>query len=148
MLYYRSYSSRSIQDKVSPNMSIFTHANPILPVSSIPLSMAFYDKLGFQKIWEDIDYGILRRDAIELHLWRCNDPRIAENSTCRILVTEIDELYEVYNLLNVIHPKFPLGPEPWGTRAFAITDPDGNLVKFAERIQQTIHPAITKRLER
>jgi hypothetical protein len=113
-------------------MSIFTHAVPILPASNIPASMAFYDKLGFQRIWEDIEYGILRRDNIELHLAKCVDPRVAENSTCRFLVSGIEELYEVYSMLNVIHPNYPLQVEAWGAQSFGIQDPDGNLVKFVE----------------
>jgi len=117
-------------------MTIFSKANPLLPVSSIPVAMAFFDKLGFQRIWEDIDYGILRRDEVEIHLWKCLDPRVAENTSCRIHVTGLDELYEVYTILNVVAPNYPIEPEPWGSRAFGILDLDGNLIKFVEAITQ------------
>ena len=113
-------------------MTIFSKANPLLPVTSIPLSMAFYDKLGFQRMWEDIDYGILRRDEVEIHLWKCADPRIPENTSCRIHVTGLEELFEVYTMLNVVAPNFPIAEEPWGGRAFGVFDLDGNLIKFTE----------------
>ncbi len=113
-------------------MTIFSKANPLLPVSSIPLAMTFFDRLGFQRIWEDIEYGILRRDDVEIHLWKCLDPRIAENTSCRIHVTGLDELYEVYTILNVVAPNYPMEQEPWGSRSFGILDLDGNLIKFVE----------------
>jgi len=114
-------------------MSIFTHSIPVLPVSNIRNAMDFYDKLGFRGLGEDIDFGILERDAVEIHLTRCDNPIIAENSTCRILVTGIDELYTLYQMLNVVHPGTQLSEEQWGTRAFGILDPDGNLIQFIEK---------------
>jgi catechol 2,3-dioxygenase-like lactoylglutathione lyase family enzyme len=114
-------------------MSIFTHSIPVLPVKSIPSSMDFYDKLGFRRVWEDFDYGILERDAVEIHLVKCSDPRIAENSTCRLLVTGIEELFTLYQMMNLIPPGSYIEKEPWGSRAFGVLDPDGNLLKFIEK---------------
>ena len=117
-------------------MSIFIHSNPVLPVHSIPNAMEFYDKLGFRRVWEDIDYGILERDAVEIHLVKCNDPRIAENSTCRIFVTGIEELWSLYQLMNLVHPGSTIENEPWGTRSFELLDPDGNMLKFVDKMQR------------
>jgi hypothetical protein len=95
--------------------------------------MRFYDRLGFQRQWEEFDLGILVRDGVELHLTRCADPRIAEHTTCRIEVQNLDDLFEALILLNLVHASEKIAVTPWGTREFGLLDPDGNLVLFYER---------------
>jgi hypothetical protein len=128
-------------------MSIFTHSIPVLPVRNITNALKFYDRLGFQSIWEDFDYAIIERDAVEIHLMKCIDPRIAENSTCRILVTSIEELFTLFQILNIIQSDSTLTVEPWGSRAFSVLDPDGNMLKFIEKLppKRTIKRATIKK---
>jgi catechol 2,3-dioxygenase-like lactoylglutathione lyase family enzyme len=110
----------------------FVSAVPVLASLDIERSVAFYEqKLGFQRGAVFPNYAVLRRDAIELHLWKCDERHIAENTSCRVNVQGIDALYA--ELKGIAHPKAPLTDQPWGLREFGIIDLDGNLIKFAER---------------
>jgi hypothetical protein len=75
--------------------SPFERAIPVLPSLDLARTAAFYEGvLGFVRRHLDADYAILVRDAVEIHFWRCTDPRLAEASGCRIGVTAIAPLYE------------------------------------------------------
>lgn len=78
-------------------------------------------------------WGIVARDGVHLHFWPCTERHIAENTSCRIRVTDIDALHRELAPRQVIHPNAPLQAKPWGTREFGVLDPDGNLLTFAER---------------
>lgn len=114
-------------------------------------STAFYrDKLGFALAHRDGGFAILRRDAVELHLWRAADEGwrtrsgsspvvsgaesfIAGTASCRMSVEGIDALHAGLQPLGILHPNAPLRDSPWGTREFAVVDPDNNLIAFFER---------------
>ena len=65
--------------------------------------------------------GILRRDAVEVHLWVPDgsapgaERYLAGTASCRIEVTGVDELYEHCQRHSVVHPD-----QPWGTREFGV----------------------------
>jgi catechol 2,3-dioxygenase-like lactoylglutathione lyase family enzyme len=114
--------------------SPFERAIPVLPSLDVARTVAFYEGvLGFVRRHLDADYAILVRDAVEIHFWRCTDPRLAEASGCRIGVTAIAPLYEAMRGKGVVHPNAALAVKPWGLREFAIVDGDGNLITFFER---------------
>jgi len=108
-------------------------AIPKLPAASIERSLEFYATLGFTRIAAYADYGIVARDDVQVHLWRCDDPHLARASGCRIVVEGVAELYARYSPLNVIHPNGSLETKAWGWREFSVLDVDGNLLTFAER---------------
>jgi hypothetical protein len=75
--------------------SPFERAIPVLPSLDVARTVAFYEGvLDFVRRHLDADYAIVVRDAVEIHFWRCTDPRLAEASGCRIGVTAIAPLYE------------------------------------------------------
>jgi len=46
------------------------HTIPALPVRDLERSVAFYrDQLGFALLHDEAGFAVLRRDAVELHLW-------------------------------------------------------------------------------
>lgn len=53
---------------------------------------------------------------------------------CWIGVSNIEELYQEYLLINAIAS--PLVAQPWELKEFSIRDPFRNLILFAERISQ------------
>jgi catechol 2,3-dioxygenase-like lactoylglutathione lyase family enzyme len=114
------------------NSVTFNNAIPVFSTTNIGASIAFYEKLGFQKVWHDDEYGIVSRDSVQLHLWKCADKTIAENTGCRIHVTNIQALYDEYLPQQIIHPNAPLSVKPWGACEFAILDNNGNLITFTE----------------
>lgn len=96
--------------------------------------MDFFEKLGFSKVATYPNYGVVRRDSVEIHFWLCSDPRVPRETGCRINLDGIDALFEDYSAKGVVHPKDPLTLKPWGLREFSIRDIDGNLVTFAEAL--------------
>ena len=125
---------------------------PALPVKAIAQSVPFYrDLLGFSLVHQDDGMAIFRRDDIEIHLWEASDESwqtrsggapvvsggesfIAGTASCRVEVRGVDDLHHVMQPLQIIHPNAPLGDQPWGTREFAVLDPDNNLITFFERV--------------
>jgi hypothetical protein len=112
----------------------FLKAIPMLASLDIERSIAFLvDQLGFKKIHAEPGvYGIAERDSCALHYWACSDTLIAENTGCRIVVTDIDALYRHAAERGIVHPNGHLSPRPWGSMEFTALDPDGNCITFAQ----------------
>lgn len=122
--------------------SRFLAAVPALPVSDERRAVSFLENaLGFAELRHDGQgLGILRRDAVELHLWVPDGSRpgaersLAGTASCRIEVTGVDAVYEHCLRVGVVHPNAPLRQQPWGTREFGVLDPDNNLISLYERV--------------
>lgn len=122
----------------------FLAAVPALPVSDQPRAVAFLAQaLGFTELTQDGDgLGILRRDAVELHLWVPDgsapgaELSLAGTASSRIEVSGVEEVYRHCQRLGVVHPNAPLTVQPWGTREFGVLDPDNNLITLYERLQR------------
>jgi catechol 2,3-dioxygenase-like lactoylglutathione lyase family enzyme len=111
----------------------FARGIPLLPVADIRRSIEFYvDVLNFKMGFNAGEYGGVRRDAIEIHFWRTDDPELPRNSSCRIEVTEIHQLYSYCREKGVVDPKGDIAPQPWGSTEFVVLDPDGNRLTFVE----------------
>ena len=127
-------------------------AIPALPVRQVAQSIGFYrDQLGFAVIHHDTGFAIVRRDAVEIHLWEAGDEGwrdragaspvvsgaesfIAGTASCRIQVVGVDALHAELHPRGILHPNAQLADQPWGTREFGVLDTDGNLITFFERI--------------
>jgi hypothetical protein len=107
-------------------------AIPKLASLDIERSLGFFERLGFARKASFPDYGIAERDGVEIHLWLCSDPRIPNETGCRIVVEGIQSLFEAYSAQGVIHPNGHLSHKPWGVHEFSILDADGNLLTFEE----------------
>lgn len=112
----------------------FLSATPVLASLDIERSVAFFvSKLGFVKVHvAQGEYGIVSNGPVEIHFWACQDRSIAEATGCRVRVSGIKDLHARCASQAIVHPNAPLGTKPWGTKEFAILDPDGNLVTFHE----------------
>jgi catechol 2,3-dioxygenase-like lactoylglutathione lyase family enzyme len=111
----------------------FARGIPLLPVASVRRSIEFYvDALDFKMGFNAGEYGGVRRDAIEIHFWRTDDTNLAKNSSCRIEVTEIHELYSQCRDKGIVDPEGDIAAQTWGSTEFAILDPDGNRITFVE----------------
>src|SRR2546427_12356997 len=114
-------------------MSCLKVAAPVLASLDIEQSVSFFcSRLGFTRVYvEPGAWGIVSRDAVQIHFWPCSERHIAENTSCRIYVEGIDQLFAEFE--GVIHPNAPLESKPWGSREFGVLDPHGNLITFAQR---------------
>jgi catechol 2,3-dioxygenase-like lactoylglutathione lyase family enzyme len=109
----------------------FEQTIPVLPARDIAETVAFYrDQLGFEGgfVHGEGEYGGVRSGALELHFWRCENPVVLENCSCRIRVSGVESFYECCQRQGVVHPNGWLKAQPWGTVEFAILDPSGNLI--------------------
>lgn len=129
-------------------MSMMQIAVPALPVRNTERAAQFYsERLGFRIVHCDSGYAIAARDHIEIHLWAATDETwkdrdretplvsgaetfLAGTASCRIQVTQIEALCDVYQKAGVLHPNGSLCDKPYGLREFAILDLDGNLITF------------------
>jgi catechol 2,3-dioxygenase-like lactoylglutathione lyase family enzyme len=127
------------------------NAIPALPVRDLMKSIAFYrDKLGFTDAYHEDGFARLTRDGVEINLWVSGDDSwrtrgseepiisgaesfIAGTASCRIGVQGVDELYAVVKPLGVLHPCGEIVDQHFGTREFAVSDPDNNLITFFQR---------------
>ena len=118
-------------------------AIPILPCRSVPATVAFYGRLGFEGSAHafNSDYAILRRGAVELHFFTHQGLIPGESSAgCYIRVLDVESIYRSFSSSQLPKTGIPrmdaLEDKPWGLREFAVVDPDGNRL----RIGQVIHP--------
>jgi len=109
---------------------------PVLASLNIEATATFYaDKLGFELMSNYGNYLIMKRDALVLHFWACEDKYIAENTSCYVDVQDVTGLYAEYQAAGVVHPNGTLQTHDYGMRDFAILDADGNMIKFGEPVE-------------
>lgn len=129
-------------------MTRFTSVTPNLVVRDIAASLAFYrDVLGFtisMSVPDAAPYVFvgLERDGVPVFL---NDVKAAVHdfpslastppggtATMFFIVTDVDALHAV------VAPRasvvMPLKTQFYGMREFAVTDPDGHVITFAQRV--------------
>lgn len=130
-------------------------AIPALPVRDSEAAVAFYrDRLGFAVAHQHAGFARVVRDDAEVHLWEAADERwrdrddfpehpvhsgaetfIAGTASCRIEVDDVDAGYAEMRDAEVLHYADPGSPSDtdFGTREFAVTDLDNNLIVFFRR---------------
>jgi uncharacterized glyoxalase superfamily protein PhnB len=114
-----------------------TSACPVLAALDPTAAAAWYCKaLGFRLLADHGDYAIVGRDAIEVHFWKSADRTIAENTSAYFRCADVDALYAT--MLAARNGGRIAAPQdrPWGMREFYVWDPDGNLLKFGQRLDE------------
>jgi uncharacterized glyoxalase superfamily protein PhnB len=129
-------------------MTRFTSVTPNLLCRDVAESLSFYrDVLGFTiketvPETEPFVFVMLERDGVMVFL---NDIKAAEHdyppalqmprggtAALFFVITGVDDLHGVVtSRANVI---MPLKTQFYGMREFAVTDPDGHIITFAERV--------------
>jgi len=114
----------------------FAAAVPVLASLDISKTIDFYvRKLRFTAILADADnWGIVERDAIQIHFWHTTDSEFPKNTSCRVRIENIEELHKELEPEKVIHRNGALRITDWGTREFDIVDLYGNLITFFEEL--------------
>lgn len=114
-------------------------AIPTLPSRSLPATVAFYARLGFESELFGDHYAILTRGDLELHFFAHPDLVPAtSHAGCYLRVRDVDRLHA--DLRRAALPAHGIprmdapGDKPWGMREFAIVDPDGNLLRIGQVI--------------
>lgn len=110
-------------------------AIPKLPSRSLPRTLAFYERLGFEgRLLEGGSYLIVTRGALELHFFPHPDVVPADSwAGCYLRVLDVDAAYLDFSQARLPSQGIPrmdaVEDKPWGMREFAVIDEDGNLVQ-------------------
>ncbi len=109
---------------------------PILPSSDVERSVAFYvERLGFTVLSEYGEppfYALVQRGPMELHISLVEDISIALQVQIRFLVENVGPIFEEFRTAGAPIVQ-GLEAKPWGTREFAVHDPDGVCIVVFER---------------
>lgn len=136
-------------DMIKPDLLDASHTAPKFAAPDPGRLARWYGThLGFpgQAIFAGGDYAIVRRGQLTLHLWKCDERRIAENTACYTEIGTIDALNALHAelLRRSEHDEFSPGrvdAEPkdapgHGMREFHVWDPAGNLIGFGAALGQ------------
>ncbi len=112
---------------------------PVLPSSDIERDVSWYrEKAGFNEVFHDNMYAVLKRENLYLHLqWHADTPDdpLLGGSVIRIFVKNIRPIFDEYvNRGTVSKNKF-VPTTPWGTREFGFFDLNKNAVFIVENIE-------------
>ena len=116
------------------NKPVFGKAIPVLASLDIARTLQFFDDvLGFKKQHiEDFSYGMAARGDVEIHFWLCKEAHIAKNTSCYV---RVDDIYAHHAELKSKLPALGNVEErAWGMAELYVVDPDGNLIKFGQSI--------------
>ncbi|OUL23416.1 VOC family protein [Nostoc sp. 106C] len=120
---------------------VLKNISPLIPAGSdLEKSIAFYEqKLGFKTVHKEgnpVKMAIVKRDFAEIFLLENDDRHLAEGTSFRIQVDNIEQLYEEFQAKGgeIIHPNDQLQTKPWGMKEFAITDIAGVCITFCEPV--------------
>ena len=113
--------------------------NPLIPGGEeVEKTIAFYEQqLGFKCIHyegDPINMAIVRRDSAQIFLLKNGDQDLAEGTSLRINVNQIEQLYAEFQAKGgeMIHPNGKLETKPWGMKEFVVLDPAGVCLTFCE----------------
>lgn len=107
---------------------------PEIPLSDVSAGIAYYrDILGFSINYQQHDLGVMDRDSVRLLLVA----RTAQHTgigSCSFYIRDADALYEELQARGANIPAPPVS-QPWGLREFHVTDPEGNILTFAQTFE-------------
>jgi len=105
-------------------------AVPVLPANDVDETVGFWrDALGFSEVFRSPEYGIVERDGTAVHFFSSEIDPLENDAGCRLGVDQVDRYHEDYRE----HVCSELEAKPWGTREFAVFDPNRNLIWLVER---------------
>jgi catechol 2,3-dioxygenase-like lactoylglutathione lyase family enzyme len=113
---------------------MFRQTHPIIGTRDIQRAIEFYtSRLGFDLAFQDNadspNYVGFRRDAVELHMQFQYEHEMG-TIRLRLLVEDPDALFGEYRQRGIACSPTGIRDTPWGTREFALYDPDRNALTF------------------
>jgi catechol 2,3-dioxygenase-like lactoylglutathione lyase family enzyme len=113
---------------------MFRETHPIIGTRDIQRAIEFYTtQLGFDLAFKDNpdtpNYIGFRRDAVVLHMQFQYEHEMG-TIRLRLLVEDADALFDEYRQRGVECSATGIRDTPWGTREFALYDPDRNALTF------------------
>jgi catechol 2,3-dioxygenase-like lactoylglutathione lyase family enzyme len=117
------------------------HAVPNLPSRDFDETISFYGTFGFERVYRDRGWLILRRGELRLEFFLFPDlvPE-AGSFMCSVRVDDVDDLYLQIKAAGVEektvgYPRLhPVELQPWGQRAGFLVDLDGTQLNLIENL--------------
>ena len=109
---------------------------PTLPARSIDDTVAYYERLGFHTVARypgEQEYAIVRRDDAELHFYEFPVDPEQNLAGCYLRIADAAALFEEWQ--GVEDTVQPLIDTDYGLREFAVSDPNGNLLRIGSPIE-------------
>lgn len=115
-------------------------AIPQLPYLDEEQTISFYrDVLKFDIMSQWEGYIITKKDNVEIHLWKTDNPVIPKNTGCYVRVNKnIEELYADYHSKGIMHEHGKLEVKPWKMKQFSVLDNSGNIIHFGQDVSSVI----------
>ena len=109
---------------------------PVLPSADIVRDVAWYkEKAGFESVFHDKMYAVLKRENLWLHLqWHADtaDDPLLGGSVIRILVKNIKPIFEEFVKRGTVIPEKFVANTPWQTNEFGFFDLNNNAIFILE----------------
>ena len=113
---------------------------PVLPSSNIDRDITWYkEKLGFELIYKDNMYAILKRENITIHLqWHANteDDPLLGGSVVRIAVKNIKPIFQEFVKRGTVSADKLHENTDWNTNEFGFYDLNKNAVFIFEVVKK------------
>ena len=103
-------------------------AVPVVPCRDLAAARAFWARLELDVVADHGDYLLLQGHGVEVHLRQAEPGSVtsgANPARVYLRVPEVDSIAAAFGD-GLVHPP---AAQPWGLREFALSDPDGALVK-------------------
>lgn len=112
---------------------------PVLPSLDIVRDIYWYRKqTGFEAIYQDKMYAVLKRDNLYIHLqWHAddlNDPLLG-GSVIRIYTRNIKPIFEEFVRIGTVDETKFKSNTPWGTNEFGFYDLNKNAIFIMEDVE-------------
>jgi catechol 2,3-dioxygenase-like lactoylglutathione lyase family enzyme len=115
----------------------------VFTVADVGASLAFYvDRLGFLvhfQMGDPIDYAIVERDAVSIHLMppRQHGAASVGRSSIYAFTVDVDALHDELRS-NGCGIEIPPTDFFYGMREMSVRDPDGNRITFGQEVKRPV----------
>jgi len=115
--------------------------SPLIPAGKdVETAIEFYKRLGFTTTHTEgkpLKMAIVERDEIQIFLVQNDYQHLAEETSLRIRVEGIEQLYEEFLAKgdDIIHPNGKLEIKPWGCKEFVVLDKAGVCITFYDFVE-------------
>jgi catechol 2,3-dioxygenase-like lactoylglutathione lyase family enzyme len=117
-------------------MTEITQIVPVLPSQDIARDVDWYSEhVGFDVVFSDPMYAVLRRGGFWLHLqWHADTPDdpLLGGSVIRIVVEDIESAFTEFLARGTVTPDKLRRDTPWGTHEFGFWDLNRNAIFVVE----------------
>jgi len=112
-----------------------TSVNPILNVSDLAASFAWFERLGWRKMWdhgEPPTFGAVRSGDVEVFL--CQGAQGGGAAWMSVWTEEVDALFLHCQAAGITVSQAPTD-EPWGVREMHVVHPDGHTFRMSQAME-------------